>query len=225
MQETIFQAIWAWLQNNHGAVGALASLATLVVWTLYFQMLLMSYRRTLRPKILINRGAGQRLQAHCLVANMSAEPIYIEAVLLDVGYLANGEKAVARSRYSLSELDLDILNGSDRSPQWFQGPLDSSEWVDIGTFQQLIGKVLEQDRTAEGTWPVDRNPALERLRELTVIVVATYRAQDLLVAARRSFDVEEDMIGRRLIPRHFTAEQIRSRRDRRALERMMNEGK
>jgi hypothetical protein len=225
MQDTIVEPLWSWLRENHGAVSALASLATLVVWTLYFQMLLMNYRRTLRPKILINRGAGHRLQAHCLIADMSAEPIYIEAVLLDVGYLADGEKAVARSRYSLSDLDLDILNGSDSSPQWFQGPLDSSEWLDIGTFQQLIGKVLEQDRTAEGAFPVDRMPALDRLRELTVIVVATYRAQDLLVAARRSFDVKQDTIGKRLIPRHFTAEQIRSRRDRRALERIMRDGR
>ena len=83
MQDTIVEPLWSWLRENHGAVSALASLATLVVWTLYFQMLLMNYRRTLRPKILINRGAGHRLQAHCLIANMSAEPIYIEAVLLD----------------------------------------------------------------------------------------------------------------------------------------------
>ncbi|WP_367715025.1 hypothetical protein AB2N04_13975 [Nitratireductor sp. GISD-1A_MAKvit] len=113
--------MWNWLEEYHGSVSALASVLTLVIWTLYFQILLSSYRRTLRAKILINRGAGQHLDAHCLIANMSAEPIYIEAVLVDVGLGGGEEGAMQWQRCSLSDLDLDVQDRSDPRPQWFQG--------------------------------------------------------------------------------------------------------
>lgn len=205
--------MWTWLQNNHGSVSAVASIATLAIWTLYFQILLMSYRRTLRPKILINQGAGHRLQAHCLVANMSAEPIYLEAVLIDLSYRRNGDEALLQSRCSLSDLEIDSeLNDThDRRPQWFQGPLGSSEWLDIGTYQNLIDKALE------------RRADPDDVLDLTITIVATYTAEDTLVAARRSFDIEEDCSGKRLSSRHFTAEQIRSSKDRRAIERAMRQ--
>ncbi|WP_367715024.1 hypothetical protein AB2N04_13970 [Nitratireductor sp. GISD-1A_MAKvit] len=91
----------------------------------------------------------------------------------------------------------------------FRGPLDSSEWIDIGTYRQLIGQA------------VARGEAASRMRQVTITVVATYRAQDTLVAARRTFDITRDSAGERLSPRNFTAEQIRSRRQRRVIEQLM----
>ena len=181
--------MWIWLQDNHGAVSAIANMATLVVWTLYFQLLLGNYRDRIRPKILINQGAGHSLRSHCLIANMSAEPIYVEAVITDAGYRSGSDKAFRRSRCSLSDLDLEVSDQGDRRPQWLQGPLDSSELIDIGTYQQLIDRTMTQGETAD------------TIDELTVTIVATYTARDRPVAARRSFDVRRSRHGTRLEPR------------------------
>ncbi|MCR4264679.1 hypothetical protein [Nitratireductor sp. ZSWI3] len=200
--------MWAWLQQNHGQVSALASVLTLVIWTLYFQLLLSSYRYRLRPKILINRGAGHTLKAHCLIANMSAEPVYIEAVVTDLGCRTDGDR-VTRHRCSLSELDLEVSSGGDPRPQWFQGPLKSGEWIDIGTYERLI------DRARKTTGVTDP------VCEVTVTVVATYTAQDSPVAAFRTFELGNHGDCPILAPRTFTATQIRSRAARRAIERSM----
>ncbi|MFP1631836.1 hypothetical protein ACLB6G_08875 [Zhengella sp. ZM62] len=191
--------MWNWLQDNHGAVSAIASIATLVVWTLYFQLLLSNFRHRIRPKILINQGAGDSLQAHCLIANMSAEPIYIEAVITDIGYRSGDETTYRRSRCSLSDLDVEVSDQVDRRPQWMQGPLGSSEFIDIGSYGQLI------DRTT------DKGHIVKTVDELTVTIVATYTARDTPVAARRSFDLRHTQRGVHLEPRTYTAEQIRSR--------------
>ena len=203
--------MWIWLQDNHGAVSAIANMATLVVWTLYFQLLLGNYRDRIRPKILINQGAGHSLRSHCLIANMSAEPIYVEAVITDAGYRSGSDKAFRRSRCSISDLDLEVSDQGDRRPQWLQGPLDSSELIDIGTYQQLIDRTMTQGETAD------------TIDELTVTIVATYTARDRPVAARRSFDVRRSRHGTRLEPRTYTAEQIRSRAALRSIRAYMQE--
>jgi hypothetical protein len=43
-----------------------------------------SYRRQRRPKILINLGGGSTPDARCLIGDMSAEPIYVESLIITV---------------------------------------------------------------------------------------------------------------------------------------------
>ncbi|MAW87291.1 MAG: hypothetical protein CMJ42_12255 [Phyllobacteriaceae bacterium] len=197
--------MWTWLQDNHGAVSALANIATLAVWTLYFQLLLGNYRHRIRPKILINQGAGHSLHAHCLIANMSAEPVYFEAIITDIGYRSGDETTYRRSRCSLSDLDVEVSDQGDRRPQWMQGPLDSSEFIDIGSYGQLIDRTTEQ------------GDIVDTVHELTVTIVATYTARDTPVAARRTFDLRRTERGTQLEPQTYTAEQIRSRAELRSI--------
>ena len=106
---------------------------------------------------------------------------------------------------------LEVSDQGDRRPQWLQGPLDSSELIDIGTYQQLIDRTMTQGETAD------------TIDELTVTIVATYTARDRPVAARRSFDVRRSRHGTRLEPRTYTAEQIRSRAALRSIRAYMQE--
>lgn len=194
-------AVWAWLGNNQGQVGAVLSALTLGVWVLYLQLLLNSYRHQRRPKILINMGAGHTIDAKCVVANMSAEPIYIEAVVLS---LALRERQVV---CTLSNLNAPSTPEVDPRSQWFQGTLDSGELLDLGSYGDLI------ERT--GVRPTDAASML------TVTVVATYTAEDGLVAAERAFDLTRESGNCLLHPRSLVARQIRSRRARRALEHLI----
>lgn len=206
--------MWEWLKDNNGAVSALASILTLIVWTLYFQLLYNNYRRLRRPRILINRGAGETAEARCIVANMSAEAIYIEAVLLSFG---GDNEDDAPAVCSLGELDTTTSqDGDDPRRAWLQGPLQSGELIDIGSYQSLM------DRAAGGTDGAGEDEAgRAQAAKLTVTVVASYLSEDGVVAAERVFDLDRGTRPTRLKPRTTTARQIRSASARRSIERVM----
>jgi hypothetical protein len=204
--------MWQWLLDNHGAVSAIASILTLFVWGLYFQLLYNNYRRLRRPKILINRGAGQTVQARCIVANMSAESIYVEAVLVSFD---PDRRDTEPTVCSLSDLDMPVPTEKDPRRTWLQGPLQSGELIDIGSYQSLIDKAVsgkDADATRHGALP---------LHAIAVTVVASYLSEDRLVAAERVFDLERRDAAVRLRPRSFAARQIRSRADRASIEALM----
>ncbi len=204
--------MWQWLLDNNGAVSAVASILTLFVWGLYFQLLYNNYRRLRRPKILINRGAGQTAQARCIVANMSAEAIYVEAVLISFDPDQSSDRPTI---CSLSDLDTTAPTENDPRRSWLQGPLQSGELIDIGSYQSLIDKAVagnETETTRHGRPPV---------HSLGVTVVASYLSEDRLVAAERVFDLEPCGPSVRLCPRSFSARQIRSHADRTSIEKLM----
>ena len=71
----------SWIAENHQLIAALTSIGMLVVWITYLQLFLASYRRQRKATILIRLGQGGGLDAHCLVTNMSAEPIYLHTLV------------------------------------------------------------------------------------------------------------------------------------------------
>lgn len=194
--------MWSWLQERGQAISAIASMSMLVIWVLYFQLLLRQYRHRVRPMILINRDAGDTLDARCIVANMSAEPVYVEQILVARGA---GGSVPARSIISTGARHADKASTAQDVRK--QGPLKSGETVDVGSYRDLLqpaAKASQQDGAGS--------------RAFTIIVVATYTAEDRLVAAERTFDVS----GSRLRPRTYAARQIRSGRQRRRLERLIS---
>ncbi|WP_174801075.1 hypothetical protein [Martelella limonii] len=200
--------MWSWINDNSGAISALASIATLFIWAIYLQMLFNSYREGRRAKILINRGASPTLDGHCLVGNMSAKAIFIDAVLLD--FTVKTENGRQDFSYSLSNLTFDEQSAPDPRTKLFQGPLDAAEHLDLGTFRGLISKMS----------PPGFN-SFETIESLCITIVATYSSEDRPVAAERVFDI----IGARdelvVSPRSYAAHQLRSKRDRRRIERTM----
>lgn len=107
----------------------LINLFMLLVWALCFQLLLNAHRRQRRAKILINRSGGHDLGARCLVSNMGAEAIYIEAVIVECDTDRSGQ-------VSLTSLDT-IAREPDGDPRrsWFQGPLQPGELISLGNFK------------------------------------------------------------------------------------------
>ena len=72
------------LQANAPIVSAAASLGTLCIWAAYFQIFVGGHRRQVKPMLVINHGEGRALNAHCLVTNMSREPVHIQSVVAKV---------------------------------------------------------------------------------------------------------------------------------------------
>lgn len=204
--------MWVWLQTNADVISALAAVATLGIWALYLQLIYGSLRRSRRSKILINRGAGQSVDARCIVSNMGAEPIYLEAVRLTLGW--RGQEATC----SLSDLDVTLSQDTDPRPQWMQGPVASSEMIDLGTFRSLADRAFDASlRQLEGATDHDARKA-----ELTVLIVASVTSEERVVAARRSFRVAYDGQRLKVHPRSLRTSQIRSGQERAQVEELLN---
>lgn len=199
--------MWGWLNDNSDAISAIAGVATLGLWAIYLQLLLSSYLEGRRAKILINRGGTPTLDGHCLVANMSAKAIFIDAVLLDLTAAAGQDKR--HFSYSLSNLTFDD-DGSDPRVRLFQGPLDAAEHVDLGSFRALITRMSPPG--------FDR---FETIEDIRITIVATYASEDSPVAAERIFDIIGGQSELVLSPRSYAAHQLRSRKARQRIRRTM----
>jgi hypothetical protein len=201
--------MWNFLQQNYGAVSAVASILTLAIWALYFQLLLNSYRHRIRAKININRGGGRTSAARCVISNMSAEAVYVEAIVLTLG---DGDR---RSVCHLSELDVSLSSDGDPRSQIFQGPLNSGEFIDIGTFDSLIDRARNSFAEQEAL----RNDT----ENLQVMVVGNYTGDDGLIAAERTYQLAVKEERRLLISATVSTRQVRSRHELRNIERFMLE--
>lgn len=168
--------MWSFVSDNSGALNVVLNALMLVVWALYFQLLLSNFRRQRRARILINRGAGQTLDALCVVSNMSPEAIYLQTLLVRIG--SDGK----RRECSLSDLD-SLAKEPDNDPRssWFQGPIDPGGYLVLGSFGTLL------QMAAENGTPGDDVLDLEAIEEFDITAVAVHGPDDYPVAARRRF--------------------------------------
>ena len=60
-----------WIKDNQGVVSVGVSIATLLIWIIYAQLLYLGFRRQRTPRMLINRGRKKDLDALCIISNMS----------------------------------------------------------------------------------------------------------------------------------------------------------
>jgi hypothetical protein len=197
-----------WIQAYSSSLTVFVNFGMLLVWMVYLHLLLMAYRRQRHPKILINRGAGTGMKAHCLISNMSPEPIYVECVVCTVG-TETGTYRAAITDVSELEQGEDVRSGTR------QGPLNVAEYMDFGMFEHLAV------RTARHGGADD--PASVVVKSLDLVVVAAYGPEDSSVAAQRRFLVEVRNGRRDLVPASVSTTQLKSRRARRQADRYLAE--
>lgn len=199
--------MWEWFQHNSGAISSIATLATLVVWIGYFQVLLNGYRHRMRARILINRGGGRNIDARCVLSNMSSEPIYIEAIVISL------EGDEDDQICSLSDFEIRSSSEVDPRVKMLQGPLDSAEMVDIGSYREILDQIMDfNGRSGAGY-----------TGKFTITVIATYTAENALVASERTYEAYEDGGKVRLYSPTVSAQMVRSKRERRRLQRLLEQ--
>lgn len=197
-----------WLTENIEVVQLVASLTTTVVWIVYLNIFLKGFIQQRRSSLLINRGGGEDLDSRCLISNMGDQPIY----LLDVLAATDGESAPSLA----SVVDRkELRNGENERSSAItgQGPVKSGDFVDIGSFRDVTERADFhglKDASGDG----------ERLK--LIVVAATNQAQHI-VAATREFDIAADGDGVAVRPRTVEAHQIRARRKRKRLTKLLEE--
>lgn len=197
---------WSWLLANAAAISAAASIATLFVWILYLQLFYAGYRRQMRAKILITRGGGHSIKSRCIITNMSPELVFVSAIVIELRF---ENRALT---CSLSDIERGSYDGRDRRSELLQGPLASGDYLDIGSFEELVSSGLE-----------DKKLSLSMVDSINVIVAGNYALHDQLVAAERSFDIQAVDERQLIEPQQATANQIRSRHGRRRIAALLRE--
>ena len=197
--------MFEFLRTNQGIISVLLSMAMLVVWVVYLQVLLVQVRASRRSSILITRAAGRGMRSRCLVTNMSSQSLYVTSL---IGILHAGDKQIEIALTDLRELPEDL--GADPRSTMRQGSLSTGQYLDIGHFDDILEVMLRDDEAA----------GLERedVAQLDLIVVAFYAPESLPVGARRSFQFRwESPSGTRVQPTSLRTQQIRGRRQRKRL--------
>jgi len=203
------------MTQNSQTLTTLANAGMLVVWLLYLQLFLLSFRRQRRCKILITVGGHARPEARCLITNMSAEPVYILAIVAEV---STGEERWSRS-ITEYELQDEAHPPVDSGQMTRQGPLRTGEFRDIGSFSDL----LQRARHAHGDWKSsDRVADEHQPAELTLTVIAAHNSEDVLAGARRCFMLPVEEETAQVRPKTPEAQQIRGRWARRRLKRHLS---
>lgn len=199
--------MWNWILQHAAVVQAIVGLVTAAVWITYLHVFVESMRRGRRSEILITLGGDRGLAGRMLISNLGLEPIYILDIMLTY-HTKTAEKTVSVA--DRTEVDPSERTSTERAT--LQRPLKSGEYVEIGTIDTLL------DRAARGAH--DGRSDLD-LTGIGITVAAVTAAASGIVAARRIFDIQHGDDRLTLRPRTLYAEQIRKRRGRLRIERLL----
>lgn len=202
--------MWDWVSENSGLVQAAMAAITALVWVVYLHILVLGMRRQRRTEILIHLGGARDLSARILVSNLGLEPLYVLEIMLTV-WTADGE------RMSSVADRTEIAKDQHESPRQatLQGALKSGDHVEIGSVTDLLDRA--RHKSFDRIEPED-------IRQLQITVAAITAADSSIAAATRRFAMRREGDHLSLRPLNLAAQQIRSRRARRAIEAQMRKG-
>lgn len=190
-----------WLNDHAQLISALTNIGMLLVWVVYLQVFVSSYRRQLRATVLINRGPGEGLDARCFLCNMSSGPVYVQSVMLT---LEMAERSIMQAATDMmGQPDQTVFKPLERTRQ---GPLGAGAIRDIGSF----GELLKHAATDAGI-------NTSEVQRLTIEIVGNYAAEDLPMGAKRSFVISRHKEKIRVRGAELQTEQVRGRGKRRQL--------
>lgn len=203
-----------WIDTHSATINVFTNVAMLGVWFVYLHLILMAYLRQRKPRILINRGAGVGLNAHCLVSNMSQEPIYVNSILAVL-------KTEDRS-WMMAVTDVESLEDRDDQPTGTsatnQGPLCQGDYIDIGTLGNLVRRTREKTDLAN----TDDHPS-QIFKTFELIVVAAHGSDSLAIGAKRTFRFDPAPDGDCIYPDTVETKQISSPWERRRVHRLLKQ--
>ena len=185
-----------WLTQNSSLVQIIVACITAVVWIFYLQVIVSGLRRQRRTEILIHLGGSRGLDARTFVSNLGFEPIYVLEILMTF-WSENGKKETS----ILDRTEIDESRLTSPSQVTFQGPLKSGEFVDIGSFADMLQRAHNQ--VSDGVQSTDIN-------RIELTIAASTAASSSIVAARRAFNLEQCDGHVKLCPQTLYATQIRS---------------
>lgn len=188
--------MWDWLSENAGIIQVAVAAITALVWLVYLHILVSGLRRQRRTEILIHLGGAEDTDARVIVSNLGFEPIYVLEVILSIWNADGGRESSVADRTEIARQDLTSPLEST-----LQGPLNSGEFVDIGSFENLLQRTR---------WKTAEDLDIADLERAEIKVAAITAGRSNIVAAYRQFHIEAKGDVCRIRPDTLSARQIRS---------------
>jgi hypothetical protein len=182
----------SWIEQHATLLQVGVSIATLMIWIFYAQLLFQSYRRVRRPKIVINQMLGKSDKARFLISNMSQEAIHIDKVLVCIG--DETHQVCEQVTDTDPEVDFQTDQGSKSAHAarldelTVQGPLESGRCIELGALQNLMQRITQQARSSDNPDPT----AGQEYCRIEIIVIAVYSSEKGVIGASRAFVCDED---------------------------------
>lgn len=122
-----------WVSQHSDALLVAINVGVLAVWVFYAQLLLGSLRRQRRARLLINEVKGRDMDAEIIVANMSAEVIFVQMLMAIV--VSDGEEFT----HTITDVYVEPDEVSDQPAERHtsQGPLASGDCMHLGSFRRI----------------------------------------------------------------------------------------
>jgi len=239
--------MYDWIADNYKVLSVCASLASVIVWLVYAQLLYLGFRRQRSPRLIINRGRNKDINALCLISNMSAESVFIEYIIAELE-TSSGTIAMDVTDFEQEYLESDDsddrrsdqatgnqlpLNASENTRQ---GPIQPGGFFHIGTFNDLIQRIARNEMiTSLGDKPDscseshgerygeshgERNLENKlQLNCLTLRLIGIYGPEAMPIGAERRFDLKYDGDHLALKPGSWDTKQLATMRQRHKLSK------
>ena len=192
----------AWLSESLPLIQTITAVVTALIWLTYLQIIVSGLVRQRRSALSLNRGGGEGMDAHFLLSNLGAEPIYVRNVLMTLRSESAQRDVFLTDRREFQSKDLsDPLKGT------LQGPLEPGAYIDLGT----VAELFERTRIA-----VDIDD-LHEIHSLDLIILGVSRKP---VGARKSYRIKTtpDSLDR-VEPVKVETQQLSARQCRKVVDR------
>ncbi|MBS1303458.1 hypothetical protein [Loktanella sp. SALINAS62] len=199
--------MFEWIAQHSELLNVLLNGLMVVIWVAYLQIFLVSFRRQQRTDIIINMGAGSGLEARCFVSNLGLEPLYLHDVLVELTTSGGTYTAVITDRANLTD---EQLNRPSEATN--QGPLRSGDYIDIGSFSDLL------ERASDSLQDVNCSD----VTHIKITAVAKTSSSSHIVGAFRDYQLHKSGSRTKVRPTQIGATQIRSWWHRRTLRKEMS---
>ena len=197
-----------WIAENVTLLQLGLTALSAVVWLAYLQLLYLSFTRQRQAVVMIHHGAAEDDRARCIITNMGTEPVYVIAILARLEVAGKNHHASVIDREELEFEDLD--NPLKRTSQ---GPLKSGEYMDVGSFGDIIFRACRR-------LGLEETPQVDAV-EITVGAASGHASN--LVVANRTFRRRADSAGNvRFVPTTLLTKQVRGSWYRRKLLKRLN---
>lgn len=183
--------------------------AMVLIWVAYLHFFTVNHLRQARNVVHIDLGAAEGARSRCLVTNLSAKPIYVQAIVAEL--CSGGQRSMTQITDKDEIRPEDVEDPLSRTNR---GTLQPGQTMDIGSLDNLISRArihLSED------WHSDDVDAV------TLTVVAISGQAERLFAASKIFEGEKNENGRAFVAKNVLTSQLGKRQTRAAYSKILRE--
>lgn len=207
--------MWSLIMDNASGLSAVGTFLTLLVWLFYAQLLLYSFQRQRRSRLLINQAYGNDTSSICLLSNMSHEPVYIQLLLITLS-TSQGETTCSITDIDRSRGEQpDLKDGSVTR----QGPLNSGCSMTTGSFNDLILQAARENSVTN----IDNDDLTTLgLQSIRMTAIINYGPDGNSIGFERDFLIQGEAANGddlKIRPQSVSTMRLKNRRSRKRMAR------